>query len=50
MLPKLVDDVVNMSLKLHEKGKDNGRESVDKFIEEGEIEKLKLKYNILYKE
>lgn len=50
MLPLLVDDIVNIALKLHPLGKTDGEMELKEFLESEEAKQLKLNYDIIYHE
>jgi hypothetical protein len=49
LLPKLVDDIIKMSLAVHPHGKLEGSEEVKELVERG-LNENQLKYDIIYNE
>lgn len=50
ILPKLVDDTINLANQLHCLGKTDGVEEVKAFLESDGKSKLKLDYSVIYSE
>lgn len=50
LLPKLVDDAVKLALELHPFGKTDAQEQVKTFLENNDVERLQLPYQIIYKD